>query len=352
MQHRLKSDLEQAHFVATFKGFYIPGTGYLFGFGTATPTDEGWAAGAIYVVTGATAAFYQNTGTSTTAVWTAISSEAGSSLVLNAVTAGDSALNITGLAVTAGTGGSVVGAGGATTTSGVGGLVSWTGGAGSGTDLGGAASLTGGVGGSTGAIGGAATVTAGAGTATSNGAIAGLVGGASGGGATGNGGVARVIGGAAASTNGTGGAAQLTGGLATGTGTGGASTITAGASGGAGGTAGSVNLASGAAAGGTEGSVNVQTVSTGKVGFYGVTAVTRPTAYTQTYATADKTHANPTATSVVTTAVTQTTPYGYAGAAQGDAVATTINAIIVDLADLKQLTNSVIDDLQALGLLQ
>lgn len=74
-------------------------------------------------------------------------------------------------------------------------------------------------------------------------------------------------------------------------------------------------------------------------------------AYTQTYATADKTHANPTASSVATTGVTQSSPYGYAGATQGDAVATTINAIIVDLADLKQLVNSIIDDLQALELI-
>jgi len=110
------------------------------------------------------------------------------------------------------------------------------------------------------------------------------------------------------------------------------------------------------------------------VGLYGVAPVARPSAYTQTYATADKTHANLTATSiaatvpaaVATTGVTQTSPFGYVGAAQGDAVATTINSIIthiteldldyeallVDVTDLKQLANSVIDDLQALGLLQ
>lgn len=37
---------------------------------------------------------------------------------------------------------------------------------------------------------------------------------------------------------------------------------------------------------------------------------------------------------VATTAVTQTTPYGYASAAQGDAVATTINSLITHAAEL------------------
>ena len=88
-----------------------------------------------------------------------------------------------------------------------------------------------------------------------------------------------------------------------------------------------------------------------KLAFYGVTPVVRPTAYTQTYATADKTHA----------AVTQlAAPAGGAGAAAGgwdtaanrDLAITSINAARDDIADVKQLVNSVIDDLQALGLLQ
>ena len=78
--------------------------------------------------------------------------------------------------------------------------------------------------------------------------------------------------------------------------------------------------------------------------------VARKSAYTQTYATADKTHANLTSADLATTAVTQTTPFGFAGAAQGDAIATQVNAIRVDLLDLKQLVNALIDDLQALGL--
>jgi len=98
------------------------------------------------------------------------------------------------------------------------------------------------------------------------------------------------------------------------------------------------------------------------VGFYGVTPTTRPTAYTQTYSTADKTHANPTATALTHSAVGGTADgtlvdctNSYSEAAVEEnfkECATAINAIIVDLADLKQLVNSVIDDLQAIGLLQ
>lgn len=88
------------------------------------------------------------------------------------------------------------------------------------------------------------------------------------------------------------------------------------------------------------------------VGFYGVTPATRPSAYTQTYSTADKTHANFTSADLATTATTQTTPYGFATQAQGDNIATQFNLLRADLADLKQLVNSMIDDLQSLGILQ
>ena len=46
-----------------------------------------------------------------------------------------------------------------------------------------------------------------------------------------------------------------------------------------------------------------------------------------------------TAAAVVTTGVTQSTPYGYAGATQGDAVATTINKLVVDVTALTTLVN-------------
>lgn len=98
-------------------------------------------------------------------------------------------------------------------------------------------------------------------------------------------------------------------------------------------------------------------------------SLARRSAYTQTYATADKTHANPTATTPG--AVTEYTAHGAgatpvtsAGATDLDSTAAALDtlvdecqviqiavaALIVDLADLKALVNSVIDDLQAVGL--
>lgn len=87
-------------------------------------------------------------------------------------------------------------------------------------------------------------------------------------------------------------------------------------------------------------------------GFFGITPASRATAYTQTYATADKTHANAGQTAVATTAATQTTPFGYTTAAQADDIVAQLNNARLDILDLKQLVNSIIDDLQAYGLLQ
>ena len=101
---------------------------------------------------------------------------------------------------------------------------------------------------------------------------------------------------------------------------------------------------------GSTNGTKIGTATTQKLGFYNATPAVQPTAYTQTFATADKTHAARTGVAVSTTAVTQTSPFGYAGAAQGDAVATTINQIIVDLADTAGVVNALVDDLQALGL--
>lgn len=248
---------------------------------------------------------------------------------------------------------------GKTASSGAGGTVAIVGGTGAAGSAGGAVSFTGGVPTSGNAAGGAATHVGGAGSGTGAGGAASVTGGASGTGATGNGGAASLVGGAALSTNGTGGAAAVTGGVATGTGTGGAVTLTGGASAGASGTGGSVNLASGAAAGGTEGAVNVQTVSTGKLGFFGATAVVRQSAYTQTYSTADKTHAAPTA-ATLTMADGAGTNDNTIGAVTADAsviaalqeIVDEVNKLIADVADVKQLANSIIDDLQAYGLAQ
>ncbi|KKN25160.1 hypothetical protein LCGC14_0887690 [marine sediment metagenome] len=89
----------------------------------------------------------------------------------------------------------------------------------------------------------------------------------------------------------------------------------------------------------------------GDVGFYGVTPVVRAGAYTQTFSTADKTHANPTATAVGDLVATNG-GWGYSTEANADKVHTAIDALIVDVADVKQLVNSIIDDLQAYGLFQ
>lgn len=94
----------------------------------------------------------------------------------------------------------------------------------------------------------------------------------------------------------------------------------------------------------------IGTAITQKLGFFNATPIVQPSAYTQTYVTADKTHANPLQTAVATTASTQTSPFGYTTAAQADDIVTQLNNARNDILDLKQLVNSVIDDLQALGL--
>ena len=73
--------------------------------------------------------------------------------------------------------------------------------------------------------------------------------------------------------------------------------------------------------------------------------------YTQTYSTADKTHANSTFAAVSETAATQTTPWGYGSAAQADAITVELNDLGDDVTDLKQLVNAIIDDLQSIGLI-
>lgn len=113
------------------------------------------------------------------------------------------------------------------------------------------------------------------------------------------------------------------------------------------------------------------------VGFYNVTPVARPSAYTQTYSTATRTHSNPTASALTdnsggsanTTIQAMPDPADTpltADILRDDLVANFIlgvrnniadltaqvNALIVDLANLKQVVNQVIDDHQANGLLQ
>lgn len=86
------------------------------------------------------------------------------------------------------------------------------------------------------------------------------------------------------------------------------------------------------------------------------------TTYTQTYSTADRTVAAPTAVTtslaaVATTGATNSSPYGFTTAAQADAIRTQVNllvtavlALIDDDLDNRQTLSAIIDDLQAAGI--
>ena len=50
-----------------------------------------------------------------------------------------------------------------------------------------------------------------------------------------------------------------------------------------------------------------------------------------------------------TTVVTSTSPFGFATTTQGNDVVTEINALRVDLLDLAQFVNSIVDNLQKVG---
>lgn len=104
------------------------------------------------------------------------------------------------------------------------------------------------------------------------------------------------------------------------------------------------------------------TAPTQKLGFFGATPIVQRATYTQTYATATKTHSAPTAVALTdNTAGTANTTLQ--ALADGTTYATDVaairnnfadlaasdNAIIADLANVKQVLNSLIDDLQALG---
>lgn len=84
-------------------------------------------------------------------------------------------------------------------------------------------------------------------------------------------------------------------------------------------------------------------------GSEGITAGPQTT-YTQTYSTASATVPNATFVAPVTTATTQTTPFGFATQAQGDAVVTGCIANAADILAVKKVVTKIIDDLQALDL--
>lgn len=75
-----------------------------------------------------------------------------------------------------------------------------------------------------------------------------------------------------------------------------------------------------------------------------------PTAVTQTYSTSTVTHAAPTTSTVSQVAATNVTPYGF-NQTQANSIPVTLNALIADVANTKQVLNAVVDALQAEGLL-
>jgi hypothetical protein len=126
----------------------------------------------------------------------------------------------------------------------------------------------------------------------------------------------------------------------------------------------------GSAGGGTDGSVLIKGSTSGDavievdgsgLGFFTAAPIAQPAAYTQTYSTATRTHANPTATAL--TDSTGGTADNTVAAVSGSGADATINnnfadliakinALITDLANAKQVLNQVVDDGQSYGLLQ
>ena len=85
------------------------------------------------------------------------------------------------------------------------------------------------------------------------------------------------------------------------------------------------------------------------MGFYGIAPAARPAALVQTYATAERTHATPTAAAVgaFTGGIV-----GFLDAAERDNLRTQINALQTDHLDLAQFVNALVDDMQLNGLEQ
>ncbi len=89
----------------------------------------------------------------------------------------------------------------------------------------------------------------------------------------------------------------------------------------------------------------------GKAGFFGVDPVVRPSAFTQTYTTSDHTHDAKLSSNIVVTP-TNSSPWGYTTEAAAQAIEDEINNLSGDVTNIKNVINSIIDDLQTLGLLQ
>ena len=113
------------------------------------------------------------------------------------------------------------------------------------------------------------------------------------------------------------------------------------------------------------GDITVGESSTKRVGFFGATPVDQPSAYTQTYSTADKTVANDTAAALTDNSggtasqtladITEAQNSGSADRVPTEnaiaSLADEVNKLIADVDDIRQTVTAVIDDLQELGLL-
>lgn len=97
---------------------------------------------------------------------------------------------------------------------------------------------------------------------------------------------------------------------------------------------------------GSSSGTKIGTATTQKLGFFNATPVVQQGAYTQTYSTADKTHAAMTSADIGAFAGGAT---GFNAAAERDNIRTQFNALRADVIDCKNLVNSVIDDLQTFG---
>ena len=91
----------------------------------------------------------------------------------------------------------------------------------------------------------------------------------------------------------------------------------------------------------------IGTGTTQKLGFWNATPIVRPSAYTQTYSTATRTHNNLT---YAAPAAYGAGANGYSTAAMAAAVHAAVIALAADLTNLKQVVNALIDDHQAMGL--
>lgn len=71
----------------------------------------------------------------------------------------------------------------------------------------------------------------------------------------------------------------------------------------------------------------------------------------RTYTTATRSFNAPVAAAVSATASTSTTPFGFTTGAQADALVAAVNNLIVDVANDKQVLNTVINELEARNIL-